>query len=425
MTSNSKANTDIIAPGKAGKTGLINQWGGRFALFFTYIHLSHDLATGLLPALLPFIREDLGLNYLQAGFLVSAFSLTAGISQLLGGWLSDRLSKTKAITLGLGGVGISAIVISFAPSYYFLIGALIALGIFAGFYHPSSISALTTHFEESRRGKVVALHMIGGSLGFGLGPLLGAIIASRFNWHLAYILLGLPALVAAVLVFTQMKLAPIKSSKDTFPSRRAGQKSTGIWQVFKPAFGIIAISIAMQLITGPIMSFVSLFLIDVHQLTAAAGSMWVTAIRFGGLAGNLIGGWLTDKWGRRNTIFLILIIFGPVVLLLARLPFGFALGVIFILFGWLMTMRETTMQTLLMDNSPPQLRATVIGIYFGFGQQGSSIIQPVAGDFMDAIGIAGVFNAIAFISVGLSVLTIMLLLRNTIKTKAFSSISKS
>jgi MFS family permease len=74
-------------------------------------------------------------------------------------------------------------------------------------------------------------------------------------------------------------------------------------------------------------------------------------------------------------------------------------------------MRETTMQTYLMDNSPPQLRATVFGIYFGFGQQGSSIIQPVAGDLMDIMGIARVFNLMALISIGLSVLAVVFAFR--------------
>jgi hypothetical protein len=53
-----------------------------------------------------------------------------------------------------------------------------------------------------------------------------------------------------------------------------------------------------------------------------------------------------------------------------------------------------------------------LAFIFSFGQQGSSIIQPVAGDFMDAIGIDGVFNSIAYISVGLSVLTVFLLFKN-------------
>jgi len=44
----------------------------------------------------------------------------------------------------------------------------------------------------------------------------------------------------------------------------------------------------------------------------------------------------------------------------------------------------------------------MFGIYFGLGLEGQNLIQPVAGHFMDIFGIAGVFNGIALISVGLS-----------------------
>ena len=412
MSTNSNEASPTIPSGKFGKPNLFTQWGGRFAFFFTYLHTSHDLTTGLLAALLPFIREDLHLDYLQAGFLVTAFSLTAGLSQLLGGWLSDRISKRNAITIGLCGVGLSCIVISFAHSYYALLATLIILGVFSGFYHPSGISALTSNFPASQRGKVINLHMMGGGIGFAVGPLIGAVIAAQLNWHLAYAILGIPAVVAGVLVFTRLKLTEVKASRASSSSQAKGQRSS-IWQVFKPALLLLLISVFMQLISGPLMSFMSLYLVDVHHLSAAAGSMWVTIIRFGGLAGNIVGGWLTDKWGRRRMIFLVLAAFGPVTFLMTKLPFGIGLVIVFILFGWLMAMRETTTQTILMDNSPPGLRATIVGIYFSFGQQGSSIIQPVAGNFMDTIGIVDVFSFMAFLSIGLSVLALILAFKKT------------
>ena len=172
----------------------------------------------------------------------------------------------------------------------------------------------------------------------------------------------------------------------------------------------MALSIAMALITGPVMSFIPLFMVDVHHLSDSAGSMWVTVIRMSGLAGSLFGGWLADRWGRRNAIFLSLVLFGPVVFLLTRLPFGFALAVVFVLFGWLLSMRETTMQTYLMVNTPPKIRATVFGIYFGFGQQGSSIVQPIAGNYMDTYGITGVYNVISYITLGFSFLALVVAL---------------
>ena len=400
------------------RIGIIEQWGGKSALFFTYTHLSHDLTTGLLAALMPFIRQDLKLDYLQAGFLVSANALASGFAQFLGGWLSDRMGPRKAISLGLAGVGISSAAIIFTHSYAFLVAIFIIMGILAGFYHPSAVSALTNRFEDKKRGRVIALHMLGGGLGFAIGPFLGAIISSRLNWHFAFLFLGIPAIVAAVLAFFQLKLEPTAAQlSEVASSEETKQKPVTIWQVFKSAAGIMALSIAMALITGPVMSFIPLFLVDVHHLSESAGSMWVTVIRMAGLAGSLFGGWLADKWGRRNAIFLSLVLFGPVVFLLARLPFGFALVVVFVLFGWLLSMRETTMQTYLMVNTPPKIRATVFGIYFGFGQQGSSIIQPIAGNYMDMVGITGVYNVISYITLGFSILALIVALEIGKRTK--------
>jgi MFS family permease len=418
MTNDSKQNPEISIDGQTKKPGLLNQWGGTRALFFTYIHFSHDLTTGLFAAMLPFIRSDMGLNYLQSGFLVSVFAITSGLSQLIGGWAADRIGRRKAITIGLTGIGLSAIAIGLAPSYYALMAILVVMGICSGFYHPSAISAVTTYFKPEQRGRVVALHMIGGSLGFSAGPFIGAILARYYSWHSAYIILGFPALIAAVIVLTKLRLPePVRQPKGAATAQVDGQKRVGVWQVFASAFAIVAASIVMTLATGPVMSFASLFLVDVHHLTATAGSMWVTIIRLGGLAGSIMGGWLSDKWGRTNTVLLTLILFGPVVFLLSQLSFGIALGAAFIVFGALLTMRETTIQTYLMEKTPPELRATVIGIYFGFGQEGSSIIQPIAGNYMDKIGIGGVYNVIAYIVVGISAIVALFTLRKFRKNK--------
>jgi FSR family fosmidomycin resistance protein-like MFS transporter len=420
------SNPDDAAPSSTvEQRGFINQWGGKLAFFFTYMHLSHDLTTGILAALLPFIRQDLGIDYLRSGFLVSAFSLTAGLSQILGGWLSDRISRPKAIALGLGGVGLTTAAINFAPSYSALLILLVALGLFSGFYHPSAISALTTHFGEERRGRVIALHMFGGSLGFGIGPFLGGIIASHYSWHMAYLILGLPALLAAPLVLTQLRKAGVNPPKAAPDAMVAENKKIGLRHVFMSVASLFLLSAMMQLFHGPVMSFIPLFLVDVHHLSAATSSVWVTVIRLGGLVGSLAGGWLSDKWGRRNALLLTLVVYGPIVFLLARLPFGIALSAVLIMFGLLMSMRETTMQTILMDNSPPRLRATVIGIYFSFGQQGSSLIQPLAGSYMDNVGIAYAYQVISYIFSGLSTIALIVVFRGLRKRRnaAKSSLS--
>ena len=111
---------------------------------------------------------------------------------------------------------------------------------------------------------------------------------------------------------------------------------------------------------------------------------------------------------RRNAIFLVLVATGPVVFLLTKLPFNLALVVIFVIFGLFMQMRQATVQPFLMDSTPPYLRATVFGIYFGLSMEGQSLLQPAVGYFMDIFGAIDVFHVIAFISIGLSLLALFL-----------------
>jgi len=73
-----------------------------------------------------------------------------------------------------------------------------------------------------------------------------------------------------------------------------------------------------------------------------------------------------------------------------------------------MYMKQATVQPFLMGSVPPQLRATIFGIYFGLGMEGMSLMQPVAGHFMDIFGIVEVFNVIALVCIVLSVVALFL-----------------
>jgi len=392
------------------------QWGGGAAVFFTYTHLSHDLCTGLLVALLPLIREGLGLSYLQSGLLLSALTITSGLSQFPGGWLGDRFSRRVVIAIGLCGIGITSLAVGLSPAYYPMLAILIVMGIFAGAYHPSAVSMLSSYFEAARRGRVIALHMAGGSIGFTIGPILGGLIAGLLGWRFAFIILSIPTLLAVPLILKKLKLIETKregsqvtrTSTNSSVTSQPASPGVSIFQALKPVLIIMILAILMQLVAGSAMAFIPLYLVDKHHIAPAYAAMLLGLIRAGGIAGSLLGGWLSDKWGRKSAIFLALVATGPVLLLLTSLPFHAGLIVVFILFGLLMPMRQATVQPFLMDNVPPQIRATVFGIYFGLAMEGMSLAQPLAGHFMDVYGIIDVFGFIALSCVALSVVSLIL-----------------
>ncbi|MFC1988527.1 MFS transporter [Chloroflexota bacterium] len=396
--------------------GVYNQWGGGPSALFAYTHGSHDQCAGLLTAMLPFIREDLGLSYLQAGFLLSAYSVTAGASQLPGGWLGDRVKKYIIIATGLFGIGAAALAIGFSQSFTSLLVIYIIMGIFAGAYHPSAVSLISSYHEEEKRGKVIAVHMLGGSFGFAMGPILGAIIAGAFGWRYAYILLCIPALLAVPVVLRKVRQWENASSAEqnaNQPIENDGTDTTiprrlSIIEVLRPILAVTILAIIMQLVVGSAVSFFPLYLVDKQSVSPAYASILVGIIRVGGVAGSLLGGWLSDRWGRKNSITLALAATGPLLFFITQLPLNITLMIIFFVFGMFVTMRQSTVQPYLMSSTPHYLRATVFGIYFGLGIEGQSLLQPGFGYLVDTFGVTEIFQLIAFAGIVLSALALFL-----------------
>jgi FSR family fosmidomycin resistance protein-like MFS transporter len=404
---------------------VFNRWGGATALFFTYTHMSHDLCTGLLAALLPLIRADLGLSYLESGLLLSAYTITSGLSQFPGGWLGDRVGRRTVVAIGLGGVGLATLAVGLSSSYYLMLVVLIILGLFSGAYHPSATSMISGYFDDKMRGKAIALHMVGGSIGFAIGPVVGGLIADALDWPLAFILLSIAPIVAAPVVLRRFRRRKGESGEPAGQEPAGGGATagtkfglSGVWQALRPVAIITALVILTQLVAGCAMAFIPIYLVDRHGVVPATAAMLMSVVRVGGVGGSLLGGWLADKWSGKNALLLALVATGPVLYLLTNLPFNAFLMVSLVIFGLVMYMRTVTIQPLLMSSTPPHLRSTVFGIYFGLGMEGMSLAQPFVGHLMDTFGIVEVFHVIALVSIGLSVGALLFVKRPRLRRRA-------
>ena len=135
--------------------------------------------------------------------------------------------------------------------------------------------------------------------------------------------------------------------------------------------------------------------------------MWIGLLRGGSIIGSFLGGYLADRWGRRQSMLSAFFASGPVLLLMLYLS-GIPFLAVMFLFGLFNMMREAAVQAYLMDETPPHLRARLIGIYFGFGQEGASLIIPLVGYAMDNIGTMGVYVWLGASSTVISVFTLLL-----------------
>ncbi len=362
-----------------------------------------------MSAMLPLVRKDLGLNYLDSSLLVAVYAIISGCAQVLGGWLGDKAKRNIVVAIGLGGVGMTALGVGISPTYFAILVIMSIMGIFGGFYHPSATSLLTSHVESGRRGSAIGLHLLGGTIGFTAGPVLGGLIGAALGWRFSFIFLGIPALLAVPIVikrFTprdQPKAMKKETAGDGTPVRVENPR---LLAVIRPIAAITLLAILMHLIAGASLAFIPLYLVDKHRVDPAYAAMLLGLIRGGGMFGSLFGGWLSDRWGRKSTVVMALATTGPLFYLITWLPFNAVLLVVFVVFGAMMSTRQSAIQTLLMDRTPPQLRSMMFGIYFGLSQEGMSVTQPIVGQFMDLFGIVQVFHVLGIGSSALSLLVL-------------------
>ena len=371
---------------------------------FALAHGSHDMALSLLVPLLPLIRNDFGLNYLEAGILVSAFSITSGFSQLPMGWVTDKLGPRRMIAAGLSGVGIAAISISLTSKFSQMLPILIIMGVVAGAYHPSAISQLPRYFPAEKRGRAIGFHLLGGSIGFMLGPFLGGIIAAIAGWRIVYVLLSLPAILTALLL-----LWTLGKEWEVPAGTEDEAVNHSIWKTLRGVALILGAAVLAQLFVGSAVNYVPIYFVDIHGVNPAYAAMLLALVRFGGVIASPIGGSMSDRFGIKKTVMLSLVGVGPLIFLVAILPYNVvAMMITLFILGAFLMVRQPPMQALIVKVSSPKHRSTLLGLYFFLGMEGMSLIIPLVGYLMDTIGLYPAFIGISTAALLLSGITLLI-----------------
>ncbi len=130
------------------------------------------------------------------GLVVTVSYGLFGVGALPGGVLVDRVGSRRLISLCLAGMGLSYLLLGVAPNMLVVAIALVLWGVAASVYHPAGLSLISKGVDE--RGTGLAYHGIAGNLGIGIGPLTAAILLLFVDWRTVALVLGAPALLAAV-----------------------------------------------------------------------------------------------------------------------------------------------------------------------------------------------------------------------------------
>ena len=349
---------------------------------FVLAHFSHHIVSSLLTPLLPFIRDNFSLSYTKAGVLVSAFTITYGIAQLPGGWLSDRLGPGRLITVGISGVALCGLLIGFSINYGMLLILLIFMGILGGGYHPSASPLLSSAVDEKSRGKALGIHQVGGTGSFFLAPLIAVAITRAIGWRGTFISLSVPTLAYGLLFFLLLNRLGFRETraKDE-PDDRAHVKTDK--DTMRTVIPIMILAVCVQIFIYSALSFIPLYVVDHFGGSKEAAAALLSVANSAGLWAGPLAGYLSDRIGRAPIVLFTGIIAGPLIYLLNHAALGVSISVILLLLGMTQYMSMPVTEAYIISHSPKQGRSTVLGSYYFASRGGPGLLAPLLGYLID------------------------------------------
>ena len=370
------------------------------AMYLALGHFVIDLYAAFLPPLLPLLIDKFQISFTSASLLATVLSLSSSMTQPVFGFLFDKLGGWKMIIWGPVVAGLSLSSLGLASHYSVLILLLIVGGLGLSSFHPEA-AALTTSLSGQRRTWGMSIFMLGGNLGYSLGPflILMVVIHLGLEWSL---FASLPALGTAWVLHRYALLgekAPkIHSTSSIKIESSLNRRVLGFSVLFSVV--VLRVTTVLSLVTFlPMVQNLRGF-----SLIAAGGS--ITVFMACGAFGGLIGGYLADRVGRRKTILTSFILVLPALsaFLYWKGPMSFF---ILALLGFLLYISEPSCIVLAQEMVPQQTRTAsglIMGMAWGLG--GGGVLG--VGALADVFGIEWALRFLLLLPAGSLILSFFL-----------------
>lgn len=163
---------------------------------FTF-NTTENLPVGLLPL----IADDLRVSLSSVGLLVTGYGLTVAVVSLPVAYLTRSIPRRHLLSGLLGLLVVASWMSALSDvSYGFLLAARIATALAQALFWAVMGPVAVGLFPPERRGRVIGLLSVGGSLATVLGVPAGTWLGGHSGWRAPFVVLGALGLVALIAV---------------------------------------------------------------------------------------------------------------------------------------------------------------------------------------------------------------------------------
>ncbi len=241
----------------------------------------------LLPAISAMVMPALDLSTSEFGYVVSAYSISAGASALSFSTFADRFERKKLLLFIYTGFLVGILSSALAQGFWMLIVARVFTGIFGGVIAAICYAIVSEIFSLQQRGRAMGLLHVAFALCQVLGLPAAIFLASRYQWQVAYYIILSAGLLFLVLSLFIMKpiTGHLKEQNKVLAKLKDIVTTPSYWFVFANNSTIVIADVLF-------MTFVSVFyiknqLISEDQLAIVFGASGIATILLSPLIGEL------------------------------------------------------------------------------------------------------------------------------------------
>lgn len=275
----------------------------------------------ILGILVPAIKAELHFTDTELGWLGGpAFAIFYTALGVPIAWLADRWSRTWIMSISLVIWSGFTAACGFAGNFVHLFAARLGVGVGEAGGVAPAYSLISDYFPPSQRARALAFYSFGIPIGSAAGILIGGLIASRLDWRLAFIIVGVAGIALAP-IFRALVREPQRGRFDATAKDASKTSFVDATRLLgaKPSYWLLSFGAASSSIMGYGLFFwmpsflVRSFGFDVGEVSLYYGAM----LLLGGVPGVWLGGVLADALGKSKRSRYALI---PAVAFILALP---------------------------------------------------------------------------------------------------------
>jgi MFS family permease len=263
-----------------------------------------------IATLAPKISADLRLSNTQFGLAVSAFAYPYALIQLFGGWIGDRLGARRMLLISGAIVVIATIATGFVGGLASLVAVRVALGIGEGFAFPTATRAIASWMAQSRWGFAQGVTHSASRLANAITPPLVVGILAYVSWRGTFVVLGLFSLVWVLLWLWVARDDPRQHPGMTaadlaaLPVPAAEDGAGGLpipWlRLARRIAPVTAVDFCYGWTLWVFLTWLPSFFLKSFHLDLAHSAFFSSGVLLGGVAGDAVGGLLSDRILRKT-----------------------------------------------------------------------------------------------------------------------------